>query len=269
MRIDPNWWKDLFDEFYLRTDARSVDDERLTYREVDFLEEVFSFSKSEPILDLCGGQGRHALELSRRGFCQVVLLDYSETLVRIGKRKAAAENLGTVFIRADARAAAFSSQTFRVVMILGSSFGYFIDETENRKMLQEAARILKPGGVLLMDLPDREYVLKHFKPVIRHRIDASLEVVRSREIADDIIYSREIVTSRTQGRIREHTYCTHLYSPRKISRLLADAGFERIGTRKGFMCRQSEGDFGTMTRRIVVTARKPGDYSARTFYSQA
>jgi len=175
VRIDPNWWKDLFDEFYLRTDARSVDDERLTYREVDFLEEVFSFSKSEPILDLCGGQGRHALELSRRGFCQVVLLDYSETLVRIGKRKAAAEKLGTVFIRADARAAAFSSQTFRVVMILGSSFGYFIDETENRKMLQEAARILKPGGVLLMDLPDREYVLKHFKPVIRHRIDASLE----------------------------------------------------------------------------------------------
>ena len=38
-------------------------------------------------------------------------------------------------------------------MILGSSFGYFIDEAENRKMLLEAFRLLQPGGLLLMDLP--------------------------------------------------------------------------------------------------------------------
>ena len=257
MRIDPNWWKGLFDEVYLRTDARSIDNHQLTCREVDFLEETFSFAKTDPVLDLCGGQGRHALELARRGFCRMVLLDYSETLVRMGKRQAAEEGLSTVFIRADARSAAFRNQTFRAVFILGSSFGYFIDETENRRMLLEAARILAPGGTLLMDLPDREYVLRHFKPVIRHRIDEELEVVRSREMADDIIYSRETVISRTKGCIREHTYCTRLYGSRKISLLLADAGFERVVTRNGYMCRQSEGDFGTMTRRFIVTAQKP------------
>ena len=257
MRIDPNWWKDIFDEFYLRTDARSVDNQNLTRREVDFLEETFSFAKTEPILDLCGGQGRHAVELTRRGFRRVVLLDYSETLVRIGKRLAADEGLDTGFIRGDARATAIRGQSFRVVLILGSSFGYFIDESENRKLLLEAARILKPGGVLLMDLPDREYVLRHFKPMIRHRIDTELEVVRSRELSGDIIYSRETVTSQTKGCIREHTYCTRLYSPRKISRLLAEAGFERIETRKGYMCRRAEGDFGTMTRRVIVSGQKP------------
>ena len=26
MRIDPNWWQDLFDEFYLQTDFRSIGD---------------------------------------------------------------------------------------------------------------------------------------------------------------------------------------------------------------------------------------------------
>ena len=257
MKIDPDWWKDLFDEFYLRTDARSVGDDQLTRREVDFLEEVLSFSKTEPILDLCGGQGRHTLELARRGFQQVVLLDYSETLIRKGKRKAIDEGLDAVCIRSDARAAAVRSRYFRAVVILGSSFGYFIDETQNCRLLMETARMLKPGGLLLMDLPDREYVLQQFKPVIRHRIDANLEVVRSREIADNIVYCRETVTSRTAGCIRERTYCMRLYSPRSISRLLADAGFVDIGTRKGFMCRQSEGDFGTMTRRVIVTARKP------------
>ncbi len=259
MRIDPNWWKDLFDEFYLRTDARSIGNEQLTGREVDFLEEVLSFSKTEPILDLCGGQGRHALELSRRGFQRVVLLDYSKTLARMGKRTAGNEGLNTVFIRGDARAAAIRSRTFRIVMILGSSFGYFIDETENRKILVEALRLLKPEGELLMDLPDREFVLQHFKPLVRHRIDADLEVIRSREVADDIVYCRESVTSRAKGCIRERTYCTRLYSPRTIARLLAGAGFERIAIRSGFMCRQSEGDFGSMTRRVIVTARKPSN----------
>ena len=257
MRIDPNWWKDLFDEFYLQTDARSIGDQRLTCREVDFLEEMLQVSKSDPILDLCGGQGRHALELSRRGFQRVVLLDYSETLARMGKRTAGNEGLNTAFIRGDARAAAIRSQAFRIVMILGSSFGYFIDESENRKILVEALRLLIPGGELLMDLPDREFVLKQFTPLIRHRIDADLEVIRSREVADDIVYCRETVTSRAKGCIRERTYCTRLYSPRNIAHLLTDTGFERIASRSGFMCRQSKGDFGTMTRRVITTARKP------------
>jgi D-alanine-D-alanine ligase len=257
MRIDPDWWKDLFDELYLQTDARSIGDEQLTGREVDFLEEIFQFSKTEPILDLCGGQGRHALELSRRGFRRMVLLDYSETLVRMGKHRAQEEGLNAVFIRGDARAAAIRSRTFPVVMILGSSFGYFVDETENRKILEEALRLLKPGGELLMDLPDREFVLQHFQPMIRHRIEPNLEVVRIREVAEDIVYCRETITSRTEGCIRERTYCMRLYRPSIIAHLLRETGFGRIGIRKGFMCRRSEGDFGTMTRRVIVNARKP------------
>ena len=35
--FDPDWWKRLFDETYLITDARSVCDERVTRSEVDFL----------------------------------------------------------------------------------------------------------------------------------------------------------------------------------------------------------------------------------------
>ena len=264
MRIDPNWWQDLFDEFYLQTDFRSIGDELLTHREVNFLQEWFQFPKSEPILDLCGGQGRHALELSRRGFSRVVLLDYSDYLVRLGKGHAADEGLNTFFIRGDARLTAIRSRIFRAVLILGSSFGYFIDETENRKLLLEASRMLKPGGQLLMDLPDREDVLKHFKPRIQHRIDANLEVIRHRELAKDIVFCREAVISRQKGCIRDRTYCTRLYSPRTITGLLAASGFEKIHTHKGFMCRRSEGDFGTMTRRMIVSAQTSNRQACRS-----
>ena len=71
IQVDDNWWQDLFDEIYLLTDARSVCDEKLTGQEVDFLIETLVLDKSASILDLCGGHGRHSLELSRRGFKDV------------------------------------------------------------------------------------------------------------------------------------------------------------------------------------------------------
>jgi len=92
-KVEPDWWKKLFDETYLITDARSVCDNRLTSREVDFIEEMLGLEKSWPILDLCGGQGRHSLELARRGFQDVTVLDYSKVLVDLGRRRAQEERL--------------------------------------------------------------------------------------------------------------------------------------------------------------------------------
>ncbi len=36
-RVDENWWRHIFDDIYLLTDARSVCNEELTRQEVDFL----------------------------------------------------------------------------------------------------------------------------------------------------------------------------------------------------------------------------------------
>ena len=85
--VDNNWWKHLFDEIYLLTDARSVCDEKLTCQEVDFLEETLDLDKSASILDLCGGHGRHSLELSKRGYMNVTVLDYSGYLVNLGEKE--------------------------------------------------------------------------------------------------------------------------------------------------------------------------------------
>jgi len=103
IQVDQNWWKDLFDEIYLLTDARSVCNEELTRQEVDFLENFILSDKCASILDLCGGQGRHSLELSRRGFINVTVLDYSRYLINLGKKNAKQEGLNTTFIHGDAR----------------------------------------------------------------------------------------------------------------------------------------------------------------------
>ena len=53
IKVEKDWWKTLFDEVYLQTDARSVCDEELTRREVDFLIRKLDLLKADPILDLC------------------------------------------------------------------------------------------------------------------------------------------------------------------------------------------------------------------------
>ena len=256
LHVEPDWWKDIFDDFYLQTDARSVCDNRLTRREVDFIQEALSCDKLSPVLDLCGGQGRHSLELARRGFTRVTTLDYSDCLIRRGRKEANREALETNFIRGDARFSGLRSRAFSAVIIMGSSFGYFVDDRENRKMLQEAYRLLLPGGELLLDLPDRAFVLSRFKPVVSHRVNDDLEVVRTRKHDHNVVYCRETVVSLTKGCLRDHSYCTRLYSPEQITRLLINAGFSAVAFQKDFLRRDREGDFGTMTNRMMVKAEK-------------
>ena len=256
IRVDDNWWQELFDEIYLLTDARSVCDEKLTRQEVDFLVKTLELDKSASILDLCGGHGRHSLELSRRGFQKVTVLDYSRYLVELGEKRAKEEGLDTIFIRGDARNTGLPGQSFQIIIIMASSFGYFVNEDENKKILNEAFRLLIPKGTLMLDLPDRDYVLQNFTSFSSHKVNEELTVNRERELGDDIIYSRETVRSKKWGCLRDRTYCIRLYSPEKISGLLSSAGFSSVSCEKDFMNREAEGDYGCMTNRMIVMARK-------------
>ena len=256
--VDVEWWKYLFDETYLLTDARSVCDEELTRREVDFLQERLRPDTSDPILDLCGGQGRHSLELSSRGFTDVTVLDYSQYLIDCGEKRAGREGLDTVFIQGDARNTGLPSQSFKFIFVMASSFGYFAGDEENRKIIIEAFRMLMPGGKLLLDLPNREYVLQNFKSTSRHRVNDDVYVRREREMEDDVVYSREIVMSAKRGCIRDQRYLTRLYSPAKISNMIYSADFSSVTCEKDFMSRDGKGDYGSMTNRMIVTAKKSG-----------
>jgi D-alanine-D-alanine ligase len=255
-RVDENWWQHIFDDLYLLTDARSVCNEELTRQEVDFLVENIVLEKNAQILDLCGGHGRHSLELSRRGFKNVTVLDYSGHLVDLGARKAGEEGLNIDFIQGDARDTGLPASSFGVILIMASSFGYFENEEENRKILEEAFRLLAPQGLFLLDLPDRDFVMRGFRPVSEHKVNEDITVKRTRELADDIIYSREVVSHRQKGRLRDVTYCTRLYSSESITQLLQSAGFSSVACYNNFMDRQSLGDFGSMTNRMVVIGRK-------------
>ncbi len=258
IHVEPDWWQRIFDELYLVTDARSVCDDHITSCEVDAYEEFLGLKPGQAVLDLCGGHGRHSLELCRRGYSNVTCLDFSEPLLCRGREAAKKGKLKVDFCRGDARSTGFDDGRFEVVLILGNSFGYFLDEDEDLALLRETHRVLRQGGRLGMDITDGDFIEKHFKETSEHKIGHDIIVQRFREKRKNQIRVREIVFSIDQGTLRDHTYASRLYNTKSLKAALERAGFKNIHMETGFTCHTKQGDFGFMTNRILARAEKPG-----------
>jgi D-alanine-D-alanine ligase len=257
IRVEPDWWKAIFDEVYLLTDARSVCNDEITQREVDLVCELLPIHPGHRILDLCGGHGRHCLELHRRGFRRCTLLDYSEHLLAYARAQSAASRFQVGVIRADARNTGLVAASFDHVMIMGNSLGYIVDADADRQILAEAGRVLRPGGWVLVDVADGAAVRDAFNPSAWHESGPDVVVCRQREMSADRICAREVVLSKQHGLIRELNYSIRLYEPESLTRILQQAGFQVVKVLRDFSPHPSKGDYGFMNRRMVALGQKP------------
>lgn len=258
IHVDPDWWKTLFDEVYLITDAPFVCNPTVTKQEVDVVERLLALSPADRILDLCGGQGRHALELAHRGYQYVTVLDYSDFLIQRGQQEAAALALPVVFCKGDARATALPAGSFEVVLLMANSFGLFVDAADDGRVLKEVMRLLTPGGRFLLDLIDREVALQQFCPESWHEAEEDIVVCWKRELVEEMVRVREMVLSKQTGLLRDRTYAERLYSRDRIQALLHNTGFEKIETPRATLVYHPEGDtdYGLATNRMTVMAMK-------------
>ena len=255
--VRPDWWRQIFNSIYLKTDADVVNDQNITRKEVDYFSEILHLSPDDKILDLCCGQGRHSLELAKRGFKNVEGLDRSHYLIQKAKAYAKKEGLSVRFREGDARRALHPPDTFDVVMLLGNSFGYFETVQDDLRVLKEIFRVLKPWGRFIIDVADGEYLREHFQPRSWEWIDKNLFVCRERSLALDVqrLISREVVTHVAKGVIVDQFYAERLYTRESLYELLKTAGFSDI-TFHGEHSSNSQRnqDLGMMEKRIVVTA---------------
>ena len=258
IHVDPDWWKTLFDEIYLKTDARSVCDQEISRREVDLICSLLAPDSKHQILDMCGGQGRHSLELCERGFKNCTVVDYSHHLVDLGRRSAVNRNSRVRFMQGDVRDTGLPSTSFDHVLILGNSLGYLPDDDDDGRILTEAYRLLKPDATLLVDVTDGDKVLNELVPNAWHEVDEDLVVCRNRELNGSRIKAREMVFSRQQGLVREQSYAIRIYNPDELQDLVFKVGFVDVKVHRDFSPHEKDGDYGFMNKRVLVTGRKPG-----------
>jgi D-alanine-D-alanine ligase len=264
--VDPEWWRQIFNATYLKTDGDVVDDPQLTSKEVDVFCGILNMTPTDRILDLCCGQGRVSLELARRVFGNVEGVDRSHYLIQRGKTQAKKEGLSIKFREGDARKLRYASDTFDVVMILGNSFGYFETVEDDMRVVKEVFRVLKPWGKVLIDVTDGEYLKRKFQPRSWEWIDKKFFVCRERSLSLDKqrLISREVVTHVEKGVVADQFYAERLYTKKSISELLEKAGFADV-TVHGQIASDStrNQDLGMMERRIIVTSVVRKDWTPR------
>lgn len=258
--LPAEWWRKLFNALYVKTDGDVVENNENTRREVDFIVSSAAIQPHSAILDLCCGQGRHCLELARRGFKNVTGVDRSRYLIRLAKKRAQTEGLSVVFKEGDARNPRLQESNFDCVAIMGNSFGYFSNKTDDEKVLTTVGKLLRPSGQLVLDITDGAYMADHFERRSWEWIDEHHFVCRERSLSADRdrLISREVIVHDETGVIADQFYAERLYTRESITKLLERCGFRNIrhhGNAESVSDRDQ--DLGMMARRLLLSADAP------------
>jgi len=148
------WYESLFENY-----ARKYDEECFvqgTMGECDFIEKEIGYNKTKEILDIGCGTGRHSIELSKRGY-KVTGVDLSESQLA----RAREENLKIDFRKHDARDLPFSGQFDLAIMLCEGAFPLMETDEMNFRILQSAAKSLKPEGKLIFTTLNGLFPLFH------------------------------------------------------------------------------------------------------------
>jgi ubiquinone/menaquinone biosynthesis C-methylase UbiE len=230
-----DWWRSMFDQKYLDTYIEGLTDSR-TKNETDFLLTNSGIEKSDRILDLACGHGRHSIELFSRGYRNITGLDYSQTF--IDKALIDATDVGAEidFQEADMKQMNYDSE-FDVVVTIYTTLGYFDDET-NRDVLRRIYKSLKPGGKFWMDNIRAESVATRFKtdgvidgesglPTITREVDMSGHMTSEIETYDShkqLMHSHRQWTDK--GDQKEYDFWLRVYTEEQWAEMLQKAGFK-------------------------------------------
>lgn len=244
------WYKEMFAsedparyEKYTESDSSRA--------QVDFVIDKLALEPGAKVLDLCCGQGRHLIDLARRGY-DVVGLDLSGYQLEKCKAAAAAEGINPVLVHADMREIGYTSE-FDAVINMFTSFGYLETTDEDQKVLNAASLALKGGGSLFLDLWNRDGMIGHFRPIEWHESQRGDLILSERQF--DCVTGRcnnREVTIHHDGRRSERSYSLRIYTYNELDRMLQQAGLTITSVYGDY----DSAPLGRQSRRMLVVARK-------------
>lgn len=171
------------------------------------------------VLDIACGAGRH-LRAMRQAGLDARGLDFSLDLLRAG-------SLAGLAVRADMRAMPFADARFDWACSLFTSFGYFDSADDDRRMFAQAARVLRPGGSLVLDHINPAVTLRELKAHTVDEKDGTRLVQRRHHdraaglLIKDVEFTRDGQTQKWQERVR-------LFEPGALEALLGQAGLRIV-----------------------------------------
>ena len=243
-------WDAFFSEFYLRVHAaesrREVEAAREQARAAARLAKT---PEGGTLLDVPCGFGRHAIPLAEDGF-DVTGVDRAAALLEEAKRRGE----GPTWVLGDYRELPFADASFDAAINLYTSLGYLGDE-EDTAVLAEIARVLKPGGRLVIETMHRDLLVRTFDESAWNRVGEGRLLLQQRAFDPVTGVAQDTQTLIDSDGTREsQTFATRIYSATELVAMVRAAGFEKA-TAYGDL---TGAPFDTGTR-LVLVARTPQD----------
>lgn len=221
-QVTPNWWDDFFPEFrpfFAKISTRE------TNEQIKFYWEQMHLKKGMSFLDCPIGIGRTAIPLAKKGI-KITGVDITPSYLAELEEKASKKKLPIKLFHLDMRKIDFDNE-FDVVGNLWTSFGYFEKESDNTKVLKKLFKALKPGGKFILQVINRDWIMKNFLPSNWSRVD-DVKVLEERVFLYDKSASVTHYTFIKDGQEKSLTSYIRMYSYHELKQLMEKIGFTNV-----------------------------------------
>lgn len=221
------WYELLFENYGQKYDHELFT--KGTVGECDFIEQELNYNKELKILDVGCGTGRHAIELTMRGY-RVTGIDLSESLLKKAREKAVSQGLDIEFLRHDARNLPFVQQFDAAIMLCEGAFPLMETDEMNFEILKNVSKSLKPKAKLIFTTLNGLFPLFYSINDFHQTETAGDNAVYHSKGFDLMTFRDYNVTRITDdsGEVKEMECNERYYVPSEISWLLKSLGFARI-----------------------------------------
>ena len=148
----------------------------------------------------------------------------------------------------------FKPEAFAAAVSMDTSFGYLPSEQEDTRSLRELHRVLRQDGVLVVDVFNRERLIKRYigTSPAKRREYPSFILSQKRTVSADgmVLCDRWEIHDKADGQVHVFEHVARLYSRSQLQGLLAKAGF-KVTAAYGDYENQS---FGADSSRLIAVA---------------
>ncbi|MDK2972000.1 MAG: hypothetical protein PWP23_1755 [Candidatus Sumerlaeota bacterium] len=242
-----DWAPDFFTPLYAAMYQGPLFQKEMTEQEVDFLATVFA-GIDGPVLDAGCGFGRHAVPLRRKGLNVVGLDRFAHLLKQQPKRTRRV-------VAGDLRALPFADNSFAGLYCVFNTFGYF-EHRENMTALAEWARVLRPGGTLVVQVPNRPVmaeIAKEFPPTQMLSSEAMVAELYEYDSARRSLVGKG--TWQLGDRQQPWEFALRMYTAGELDKALARNGL-RVTARYAEYDADEEFDATDSAHQVIVAVRE-------------
>lgn len=218
--------------------------------DIQHLVQLLDLKNGMRILDMACGMGIHSCELAGSGF-RVTGVDPIESYIRNARQEAKDRDLDVDFTTGDMRSY-LQEDEFDAVLILGTSFGIFQDESEERGSLENMHRSLRDGGRLVLEAVGKD--LRKLDFPAHHSYEAEgITCTEEHKLREDGEWvDSRLTVQRGDGEVRSFAYSYRLYTREDMTDLVHSCGFTKVALNEDF----SGNEYTDASRKMIVIAVK-------------